>query len=209
MDSLLPCQRWRASVMRMHKQHFEAASRLPAETTPARHRSHNMDFWSLFGLPRQLLPPVHLSGFPCGHASEILGCKWTTGFCKALPCPYLPPRSAHCSHNTINNWGEDEHCPVADGDNTYSLRSELTQRRVSVCAGEKVSGALPMWDEQLGWRWLPVIDVTVGNKSSGCICFPGASLISVTCSQVEQEQKMLKASQCTVSVFDHGIHSWN
>lgn len=47
------------------------------------------------------------------------------------------PICLHCQPGAAitqqHNSGEDEHCPVTDGDKTYSLRPELTQQCVSLC----------------------------------------------------------------------------
>lgn len=147
MDSLLPCQRWWASVMHMQKQHFKAAPRLPAETKLVWHSSHNVDRSSLCSAVTSTVASVN-------SFSKVTEVRYSPvneqlGSVKAKQCFYLLTRSAQCSHNIINNPGVDEHCPVADGNNTYSLRSELTHWCLRKCACG-VSEALPKWDEQLG-----------------------------------------------------------
>lgn len=97
----------------LQKQHLEAAN------CPRASLARGQLFPSAScGAPWQL---------PRGHLrARYRAVNAQAGLGRAMPCPSLPLRPAHCSHDTINNSGEDEHCPVADGDKTYSLRSELT-----------------------------------------------------------------------------------
>lgn len=122
MDSLLPCQPRKATVMLVHKMHFKEFGCQLKSNWPA--ITHTVSLYSGSAIPFSTAPTQS----PWGHASAIPSpINEQLAFCNVMSCSYLPPRSAHCSQNTINNSGEDEQCPVADGDNTNSLRSELRQ----------------------------------------------------------------------------------